>query len=164
MKKIITLCLILLAFTSNAQVFSGKGDTKLQLGANMQNGGTGMNVTTDFGIGENMSFGFAAIYMLNASNIANVKPDFLDRTDVRVRFNANIGNVLNISDAVDIYPGLSLGTRNFGGHVGIRYFFTDGFGVYSEAGFPIASYKTDLVGFEKYNNQFTFNIGASFNL
>ena len=36
--------------------------------------------------------------------------------------------------------------------------------VYSEAAFPIASYKTDLVGFDKYNNQFTFNIGASFNL
>jgi hypothetical protein len=164
MKKIITLSLVLFAFSINAQVFKGKGDTKLQLGANMQNGGTGMNVTTDFGIGENMSFGIAAIYMLNASKMGNVKPDFLDRADVRVRFNANIGNVLNISDAVDIYPGLSLGTRNFGGHLGVRYFFTDGFGVYSEAGLPIASYKTNLVGFEKYNNQFTFNIGASFNL
>ena len=103
-------------------------------------------------------------YLLNADRIADVKPAFEDRADIRVRFNANIGNVLNIDDALDIYPGLSLGTRNFGGHLGARYFFTDGFGVYSEAVFPIASYKTNAVGFQKYNNQFNFNIGASFNL
>lgn len=164
MKKITTLIIVLIAFTSNAQVFKGKGDVKFQVGANMQENGTGINVTTDFGIGENMSYGFAATYLLNAESIADVKPDFEDRADVRVRFSANIGNVLNISDAIDVYPGLSLGLRNFGGHLGLRYFFTDGFGVYSEAGFPIASYKTNLVGFDKYNNQFTFNIGASFNI
>jgi hypothetical protein len=164
MKKITTLIIVLIAFTTNAQVFKGKGDVKFQVGANMQENGTGINVTTDFGVGENMSYGFAATYLLNAESIADVKPDFEDRADVRVRFSANIGNVLNISDAIDVYPGLSLGLRNFGGHLGLRYFFTDGFGVYSEAGFPIASYKTNLVGFDKYNNQFTFNIGASFNI
>ncbi len=164
MKKITTLIIILIAFTTNAQVFKGKGDVKFQIGANMQKGGTGINVTTDFGIGENMSFGLSAVYLLNAEKISDVKPDFEDRADLRARFNANIGNVLNISDALDIYPGLSLGLRNFGGHLGARYFFTDVFGVYSEAGFPIASYKNDLVGFDKYNNQFTFNIGASFNI
>ncbi|MFT5754709.1 MAG: hypothetical protein ACI924_001947 [Flavobacterium sp.] len=164
MKKITTLIIILIAFSSSGQVFKGKGDVKFQIGANMQENGTGINVTTDFGLGENMSFGFAAVYLLNAERIADVKPDFEDRADIKFRFNANIGNVLNISDAVDIYPGLSLGLRNFGGHIGARYFFTDGFGVYSEAGFPIASYKTNLVGFDKYNNQFTFNIGASFNI
>lgn len=164
MKKITTLIIVLFAFTANAQVFKGKGDVKFQIGANMQKSGTGINVTTDFGIGENMSYGLAATYLLNAENIAGVKPDFLDRADLKVRFNANLGNVINVSDALDVYPGLSLGLRNFGGHVGARYFFTDGFGVYSEAGFPIASYKTNLVGFDKYNNQFTFNIGASFNI
>lgn len=164
MKKITTIIIVLIAFTSYAQVFKGKGDVKFQVGANMQENGTGINVTTDFGIGENMSYGFAATYLLNAESIADVKPDFEDRADLRVRFSANIGNVLNISDAIDVYPGLSLGLRNFGGHLGLRYFFTDGFGVYSEAGFPIASYKTNLVGFDKYNNQFTFNIGASFNI
>lgn len=164
MKKITTLIVVLIAFSANAQVFSGKGDVKFQVGANMQKGGTGINVATDFGIGENMSIGLSAVYMLNADNILDVKPDFLDRADLKARFSANIGNVLNISDAIDVYPGLNLGLRNFGGHVGARYFFTDGFGVYSEAVFPIASYKNNLVGFDNYNNQFTFNIGASFNI
>ena len=65
---------------------------------------------------------------------------------------------------MDIYPGLDLGLRNFGAHVGFRYFFTDGFGVFSEAGIPIAKYDTSVSGFGYYNNQFVLNIGASFNL
>ena len=40
---------------------------------------------------------------------------------------------------MDLYPGLHLGTRNFGGHLGFRYFFTDGFGVYAETAVPIAN-------------------------
>jgi len=62
---------------------------------------------------------------------------------------------------MDVYPGLDLGLKNFGAHLGFRYFFTQGFGVYTEAGLPIAKYDTNAID---YNNQFTFNIGASFNL
>lgn len=65
---------------------------------------------------------------------------------------------------MDIYPGLDLGLRNFGAHAGIRYFFSEGFGLFSEVGIPIASYKNNPVGYDKLNNQFQFNIGASFNL
>lgn len=164
MKKIITLLFLIGAITTQAQVYSGKGDVKFQVGANMQSSATGINVTTDFGIGENMSYGFSATYLLNAESIGDAKPEFLDRADVKLRFNANLGNVINVNDALDVYPGLNLGLRNFGGHLGVRYFFTDGFGVFSEAVFPIASYKTNVVGFDKYNNQFSFTVGASFNL
>ena len=62
---------------------------------------------------------------------------------------------------MDIYPGLDISTKNFGGHVGFRYFFTDGFGLFTEGVFPIAKYDTESTGF---NNQFTLNLGASFNL
>jgi len=68
---------------------------------------------------------------------------------------------------MDVYPGLDLGLRNFGAHAGFRYFFTDGFGVYGEVGAPIAKYDTtpnNKNGFDEYNNQFVFNIGASFNI
>jgi hypothetical protein len=62
---------------------------------------------------------------------------------------------------MDLYPGLDLSLKNFGGHVGIRYFFSEGIGVFSEAIFPIAKYDTEAMG---YNNQFTLNLGVSFNL
>ena len=163
MKNIITLITFLSFSLLNAQAFKGKGDLKGQVGLTLQDGGTGIGVSTDFGVGENLSIGFMGSYMLNADKILDVKPRFEDRVDLRVRFNANIGNVLKLDDNLDVYPGLSLGLRNFGGHLGTRYFFTDGFGVFAEASTPFARYDNDLNGFEYYNNQFVFSIGTSFN-
>ncbi len=165
MKKILLIITLFAAVQiSNAQAYQGKGDTKFQVGLNLQDRGTGINSTVDFGIGENMSFGFVATYLLGANDIAGVKAKFEDRADIKARFNANIGNVLGLDPKMDIYPGLHLGTRNFGAHLGARYFFTDGFGLYAEASAPLERYDSEVRGFEHYNNQFVFNIGASFNL
>lgn len=164
MKKISTIVAVVIVTFTNAQAYKGKGDIKAQVGLNAQNHGTGINVSADFGIGENMSYGFVASYLLSVDEVAGNKPNFDDRADAKVRFNANLGNVFKLDKAMDIYPGLNLGTRNFGAHLGFRYFFTDGFGLYSEAGIPLAKYDTNVQGFDEYNNQFVFQIGASFNL
>ena len=165
MKKTFTLLLFSSFCFMNAQGYKGKGDTKFDVGMNIQNGGSGIHISTDFGSGENMSFGFVASYLLsvNKDDIGN-KPEFMDRFDAKARFNANIGNVLKLDPKMDIYPGLDLGLRNFGAHLGFRYFFTEGFGVYSEAGIPLAKYNSNITGFDHLNNQFVFNRGASFNL
>jgi hypothetical protein len=63
-----------------------------------------------------------------------------------------------------VYPGLHIGLKNFGGHLGARYFFTDGFGVYSELSTPFAKYKNNIQGFEKIHNRVSVNLGAVFNL
>lgn len=164
MKKVITILAIVMVSFANAQAYKGKGDIKFQVGLNAQDGGTGINLSTDFGIGENMSYGFVASYLLSVKEIAGAKADFADRADAKVRFNANLGSVLKLDKAMDIYPGLNLGTRNFGAHLGFRYFFSEGFGLYTEAGIPLAKYDSNIQGFDEYNNQFVFQIGASFNL
>ena len=89
---------------------------------------------------------------------------FEDEFDLKARFNANIGNVIGLPENIDVYPGLNLGLRNFGAHLGGRYFFTNGFGVFTEIAAPIAKYDSDVFGYERLNNQFTFSLGASFNL
>lgn len=164
MKKIFTVVAIAMVSLVNAQAYKGKGDIKAQVGANIQDHGSGINLSADFGIGENMSYGFVASYLLSVTEVAGIKPKFEDRADAKVRFNANLGNVFGFDKKMDIYPGLNLGTRNFGAHLGFRYFFTEGFGVYTEAGIPIAKYDSNVQGFEEYNNQFVIQIGASFNL
>ena len=163
MKKITLIALLLTIGFVNAQAFKGKKDVKFQVGATMQEYATGIAVMTDYGLGENISVGASVSYLLNTTDAAGT-PKFDDRFDAKLRFNANIGNVINISDKFDFYPGLDLGLRNFGAHFGARYFFTSGFGVYSEAGFPLAKYNPDAIGYERFNNQFVFQIGASFNL
>jgi outer membrane protein G len=163
MKKIIFLAVLFTSFV-NAQVFTGKGDLKLHLGANIQDHGTGVTGSLDYGLGSNMSVGFSSIYLLGVEEILGDKPNVDERFDLRARFNANIADVFGIEDNFDIYPGLNVGLKNFGAHLGARYFFTDGFGIYSEVQFPIAQYDQNVQGFEKYNNQFNLSIGASFNL
>ena len=97
MKKILLVVCILATFQlSNAQAYKGKGDTKFQVGANFQDGGAGITSTFDLGIGENMSFGAVATYLLNAKEIAGSKARFEDRADIKARFNANIGTVLGL--------------------------------------------------------------------
>ncbi|WP_366185525.1 DUF6646 family protein [Flavobacterium ovatum] len=165
MKKIFTLLLLSTAFFMNAQAFKGKGDTKFDVAANIQERGSGIRLSTDFGLGANMSFGFVTSYLLSVSeNGLGEKPNFGDRFDAKVRFNANIGNVLSLDPKWDVYPGLDLSLKNFGAHLGTRYFFSDGFGIFSEIGIPIAKYDPTTFGFQNLNNQFVFNIGLSFNL
>jgi hypothetical protein len=173
MKKIIAvLFLVSFSITNAQQAFKGKGDAKINIGANFQDGGSGIQASADFGLGENFSYGFVATYLLGVDEFsgiygdntyANLKPDFKDRFDAKFRINANLSSVIGVKE-LDIYPGLSLGLKNFGGHLGGRYFFTDGFGVFTELGFPIAKYNKDKEVFDNLNNQVTFSIGASFNL
>jgi hypothetical protein len=164
MKKIILILVVFWAVVGYSQAYKGKGDVKGQVGLTLQDGGTGIGVSTDYGLGSNISVGLVVGYMLNVDKIGEVKPKFEDRFDFKARFNANIGKVFKLDDHIDIYPGLHLGLRNFGGHLGFRYFFTDGFGVYSELSTPWAQYDSDVTGFENYNNQFMITVGASFNL
>ena len=166
MKKIAVLLTFLsIHFLHAQQAFKGKGDTKFNVGMQFQKEGTGIQLAADFGLGENLSYGFVGSYVLGYEALyGGGAPDFKDRFDARFRINANLSTVLKIDDKFDLYPGLSLGLKNFGGHIGGRYFFTNGFGLFSEAGFPIAKYSESTRNFYPLNNQFTFTIGASFNL
>lgn len=163
MKNIVLIAALLVFSFGNSQAFDGKGDTKFQVGANFQDEATGINVSYDYGLGENMSVGISSTYSLGIDD--RLDADFGDRFDLKARFNANLGNVLAIDDNFDIYPGLNLSLKSFGGHVGARYFFSDGFGIYTEASFPLAKYSNDKSKIGYYiHNQFAVNLGAVFNL
>jgi hypothetical protein len=164
MKNVLLLVVLSASYFGFSQAYSGKGDQKLNIGADFQENATGIQFSYDYGIGQNLSVGLAANYAMGLSGSVD-GANFDQRSALRLRLNANLGNVINISDNFDVYPGLSFSTKNFGGHVGARYFFTDGFGVFTEAAFPFSKYKTeDLNPAEELYNQFNFSIGASFNL
>lgn len=163
MKNILLILALVSVSLMSGQAFEGKGDQKFQVGANIQDGASGINASFDYGLGENISVGVSSSYALGISSGLNA--DFGDRFDLKARFNANLGNVINIDENFDVYPGLNLSLKNFGGHLGARYFFSDGFGVFTEASFPLAKYSNDKLDIGYYiNNQFAINIGATFNL
>ncbi len=177
MKALYTLIFLLIASTVYGQAYTGNEDFKFQVGANFQADGTGLVSTLDYGIGENISLGVKGMYLLSVEEFSEVAPkgefenaEFGDRFDLRLRFNAHLGNVINVDENFDIYPGLDLGLKNFGGHLGARYFFTSGFGVYTEFNIPFAKYSSDddldfsEIPRKELNNQFNISFGASFNL
>lgn len=163
MKNILLAITLLVSTVATAQSFEGKGDQKFQIGANIQDNVNGITLSYDYGLGENISIGVVTGYALNLNN--GLTADFSDRFELEGRFNANLGSVLNIDNNFDLYPGISLSTKNFGGHLGMRYFFSSGFGIFSEFGTTFAKYNSDaLTAAEKIHNQFTVNFGAVFNL
>ena len=167
MKKIFTSAMIFTVGLVMAQTdaYKGVGDIKVNLGANLQDGGTGIISSVDYGLGESFSIGAQAGYLLGVDELdGGGKPVFGDRFDLKVRLNANLGSVLKLPSNVDVYPGLNLGLKNFGGHLGARYFFDKGFGLYTEMQFPIAKYKKSEIAFDDLNNQFAVNIGVSFDI
>ncbi|MFT4753248.1 MAG: outer membrane protein G [Salibacteraceae bacterium] len=163
MKNLFIIVAILSMNFAFSQAYTGAGDVKFQLGANIQSGGNGIAGSLGFGLGENISIGVYSAYLLGIQD--SLEPEFKDRFDIQGRFNANLGSVLGASPNLDVYPGLHLGTRNFGGHIGLRYFFSPSFGLYSEVHVPFAFYNPNtLKAEEELNNQFVFTIGASFNI
>mgnify|MGYP000673679603 CR=1 FL=1 len=171
MKKVLQVFALLSVNLLIAQAYSGKGDIKFQVGANLQQNGTGIMASLDYGLGENISIGVASIYLLGVKEELSFPaqtgelPGFEDRFDFKARFNANLGSVINVDEKLDVYPGLYVSTKNFGGHLGGRYFFTSGFGVFAELSLPLAKYKTgSLTNAEILHNQVSVNIGASFNI
>ena len=159
---LIILSLLFATLQITAQGYSGRGDQKFQVGANLQNNATGITASYDYGLGQNISVGAVSSYLLGIGS--NIDNGARERFDLKARFSAHLGPVIGVSDRFDLYPGLDLGLKNFGFHTGARYFFSDGFGVYTELGFPIAKYDTgELSPAEELHNQFAINLGVSFN-
>lgn len=170
MKRIALIILFFGVSVSYSQAYYGRGDVIFQVGANLQHKGSGIMASLDFGLGDNLSLGVSSAYLLGVQKETKLDgtvavPEFKNRFDLKGRLNANLGNIINISDKLDLYPGLNVSLKNFGGHVGVRYFFTYGLGIFTEFDFPISKYNTDkLTPDEKLHNQPTFNIGLSFGL
>lgn len=65
MKKLFFAAAIAVFGFSNAQTdaFRGKEDTRYQIGASFQDGGTGIVTSLDYGLGESFSIGVQAGYL-----------------------------------------------------------------------------------------------------
>jgi hypothetical protein len=96
MKKSITVLVLLAVGLMHAQAFKGKGDVKFDVGANFQEGGSGIRVSADL---RKHVIWVCYSYLLSVSNddLGN-KPEFDDRIDAKVRFNANLGNVFQLDE------------------------------------------------------------------
>jgi len=131
MKKLFTACFILLyAYSTQAQSYDGKGDNKINVGYNIYGYGNGIKATYSYGLSDLFSLGAGVTYFFNN----DVNDYFL-----YAKADFHLGPLMDLPSKLDIYPGIELGylsSQNVGlaGYLGIRYFFNDKIGIYTELG------------------------------
>lgn len=150
---------------SQTTAYTGRHDLKAQLGADFQRNKTlGGVATIDYGLGRNIFVGLQTAYLFDVKDIDGRQPEFKDRFDVKARVSASLGRVFLMPDNMDFYPGLNFGLRNFGGHLGLRYYFNNGIGLFTEAQFVAQKYTASTDPLNALNNQFAVLFGLSFDL
>lgn len=153
------------AASSQTTAYTGKTDLKAGIGLDFQRSKSlGAVAVVDYGLGKIISVGFQTAYLFNVKDIDRLQPEFKDRFDVKARINASLGRDLRMPDNMDFYPGLDLGLRNFGAHVGLRYYFDNGIGLFTEGQFVAQKYTSSIESFNALNNQFALLFGLTFDL
>ena len=128
------LALVFTGTMMSAQVWTGKGDQKINFGLNVWGNGTGIVATYDYGLNNLISVGGG----INAY-FGNYKDNDKDnKAFVFGRLNFHLKDILNIHEKLDIYPGIDVGVLGkefgIGAHVGARYLITDRIGAFAEVG------------------------------
>jgi hypothetical protein len=123
---------LFIAITTQAQSYDGKGDSKINVGYNIYDyqNGSGIKATYSYGLSDQFSLGAGATYYFN-----NEDNDYF----LYVRASFHLGPLMDLPPKLDIYPGVEIGylsSQNIGlgAYLGIRYFFNDRIGIYTEIG------------------------------
>ncbi|WP_027382861.1 DUF6646 family protein [Epilithonimonas caeni] len=129
MKKLLLTIGLFAGVLSYSQAWSGAGDQKVQGGFNIWGFGTGVAGSYDYGINSLISLGGGANVYFNEDE---------DNPFVFGRIGFHLQETLALPSELDIYPGVNMGVagRNFGLgiYIGARYFFTENWGAFVEAG------------------------------
>jgi len=148
-KYLLTVGLVILISLAFAQNPIGQGQTQLNLGVGLSSWGIPIYGGLDFGISNDFSLGAELSYRAYREHYNN--HDY-DRSVIGISGNGNyhFNRVLNIPRNWDFYAGLNIGFYvwddpddyhgdntsglGLGAQVGMRYYFTDSFGVNLEFG------------------------------
>ncbi len=129
MKKLLLTLGLFAGVLSYAQAWKGAGDQKAQAGINVWGFGTGPTASYDYGLSNLISVGGGANVYFNEDE---------DNPFVFGRVGFHLQEALALPSEIDIYPGVNVGVagRNFGlgVYLGARYFFTENWGAFIEAG------------------------------
>lgn len=138
MKKTITLTIALVGmqFSSNAQGFNGYFDYNVFLGYTNVGGKSGIEYQNDFRRSDLFSWGTQFTLLLNANDRSEADSfektfKFLDSCDGGGFVRFHFTQALNFREHVDPYLGADFTVRSLGAHAGIKYSFSEIIGIYA---------------------------------
>ena len=122
-------CLLCVPHSVQAQAWDGEGDIKVYAGYANVGGKSGFG--SDYALSDFISIGGQITYV-NVKKHDEGHNNFLLGYDFSLTGNYHWAEVLKLPSVLDIYSGASVGLRTAGLQAGVRYNFSETFGLYGQ--------------------------------
>ena len=124
-------CLLCVPHSVQAQAWDGEGDIKVYAGYANVGGKSGFESGSDYALSDFISIGGQITYV-NVKKHDEGHNNFLLGYDFSLTGNYHWAEVLKLPSVLDIYSGASVGLRTAGLQAGVRYNFSETFGLYGQ--------------------------------
>ena len=125
------VCLLCVPRSAQAQAWDGEGDVKVYGGYANVGGKSGFELGTDYALSDFVSLGGQITYV-SVKKHGDGDNSFLVGYDLSLMGNYHWAEVLKLPSVLDIYTGASVGLRTGGLQAGVRYNFSETFGLYGQ--------------------------------
>ncbi len=180
MKKIITTLLFISIFlfskNANAQAYDGDNDSQILLGYVRIKNISGIELQSDKGVGDVVSFGGKITYLFieNPEIIDNSGYKYtyeiktIDKLNIGVFLRLHFSETFKLSEKFDPFLGLDLSLKSFSAHAGAKYSLNENFSVYGilTNGFGALYSRNDNADYNTnfFSKQLYFSIGLAIRL
>lgn len=124
-------CLLCVPHSVQAQAWDGEGDIKVYAGYANVGGRSGIELGSDYALSDFISIGGQITYV-SVKKHGDGDNSFLVGYDLSLMGNYHWAEVLKLPSVLDIYTGASVGLRTGGLQAGVRYNFSETFGLYGQ--------------------------------
>ena len=125
------VCLLCIPRSAQAQAWDGEGDIKVYAGYANVGGRSGIELGSDYAFSDFVSVGGQLTYV-NVKDYDEGRDRAFMGYDFSLTGNYHWAEVLKLPSVLDIYSGVSVGLRTVGLQAGVRYNFSETFGLYGQ--------------------------------
>ena len=125
------VCLLCVSRSVQAQAWDGEGDVKAYAGYTNVGRKSGFELGTDYALSDFVSLGGQITYVFVKKH-DDENNNFLLGYDLSLMGNYHWAELLKLPSILDIYTGVSVGLRTGSLQAGVRYNFSETFGIYGQ--------------------------------
>lgn len=132
------LCSVICSSKLYAQAYDGPDDRKMFLGASMVGDQFGIEFQGDEGLSDLVSTGgkLTFLFIKDAEGLDEFDriASAFSKFDLALFLRFHFSEAMQLSEKTDPYLGLDISLKTLGGHIGIKYNFSETLGIYAQAG------------------------------
>uniref|UniRef100_A0AB33J7Q9 Outer membrane protein beta-barrel domain-containing protein n=2 Tax=unclassified Prevotella TaxID=2638335 RepID=A0AB33J7Q9_9BACT len=123
--------------SASAQAYDGDLDRKISAGYLHVDGRSGVELRYDLGMNDWLSVGMKGTMLFIGKSHSDAEPDFMDGVDLSLPIDVHWDDALKLPSQLDFYTGVGVGFHVLDVHSGLRYSFSETFGVYAQAQYNV---------------------------